>query len=72
MDDSKIAEALGMSLQNLTRTYKNSRDDKKRLMYEVIKIGFEVKEKNINLLEFDSFANMRDLIISLEKNKVQK
>jgi len=66
MTDSEISEALGMSLQNLQRTYKNSKDEKKRLMYEVIALGFEVKQLGISLEEFKNYLNFKNILLGLE------
>ena len=72
MSDNEIAETLGMSLQNLQRTYKNSKDDKKRLMYEVISLGFEIKELDISLEEFRNYLNFKNILLGLEYQKKDK
>ena len=69
MTDKEIAEALGMSHQNLTRTYKNSKDEKKRLMYEMLSIGFKVREMGIDLKEFENYNNFKSILLGLEYQK---
>ncbi|MFK5959732.1 MAG: hypothetical protein QM495_12800 [Lutibacter sp.] len=58
--DFRLASHIGMTRQNLVRTYKNSLSSEKRNMYKILSLGFELFLNDFSQKELILFKNFKE------------
>ena len=70
-NDDVLAEKIGMSKQNLIRTYKKSPDERKRYMYYLLNLGRIADSFDISLDELRLISKFKEnLLLSSRYKKV--
>lgn len=65
VNDEKLAYYIGMSLQNLKRTYKNSSKQAKKNFYDLLSIGFYIKTRKISNEDLVMLSYFKEKNISI-------
>ena len=72
-DDDVLAEKIGMTKQNLIRTYKKSPDERKRYMYYLLNLGRIADSFDISLDELRLISKFKEnLLLSSRYKKVSQ